>query len=493
MTTISIMERATYFSCLNSHYKLAYLYTVIPLRYVVNGSQLATSNGSSHFGFCNDTTRASCKNPASSALFDGVIPILTELDGHNWARQLLTMKYSKSNVFVNFDIGGYALVDRVEITLFNCPRWGIAASTIRLYVPNNIMTPSFSQMKLNEVTNIHSSCDSLVKVCMTCLNCNKSALGLLFHSADGSEWVHIAEVTFHTDNTFIPCPIITTPPADITMVTSPPPRSTVATPPTSPTTASRGFTAEETHNKPGTTSATLPTKIDISLQDKTNNETTVTSNSIPIAVSVVHLFLLAVLVGVVISILTYVWRCRHAKNCKNDLTPHAAGKGTQASHQPHPLVAVSLYEEIGQAAYNKDQEAKLDSLPPPSSEQLYAQINEKTCNEKTVYQQPAETQFYAQINEKTCNETSIYQQPAATQLYAQINEKTQNDATVHQQTAATQLYVQINEKTCNETTVYQHCGQTEKRKKQRKDLVKESDAVYFARHPLTVTQICMDS
>ena len=488
------------------------IHTVIPLQYVVDES--AKTNGSSRTGFCNRTTTRICLEPASSVLFDGVIPTLTGLDGDNWARQLLTIR-ATPNAFINFDFGGYAVIDRVEIILFNCPRWGIAASNIILYVPNEISS-AFSivtDIYLNDIIRIPSSCDSLVKVCMMCLNCNRSALGLLFHPAVGADWVHIAEVTFHHSSIVsTTCPsshvITAIPPQSTTMATpqpvttaatplpgttvamppsgntadtaaTPPPGTPVATPPQGNSTA-----ATIAIPPPGTTHESLPSETTAILstnttqRDKTDSDTTATNNSIPIAVSVVFLSLLAILVGVVISILAYVWRRRHTKHCKNDLTPHAAGEGTLDSHQPHSPSAVSSYEEIGQAAYDKDQEAKLDSLPLPSSAQLYAQISKNTCNEMTIYQQPAATRLYAKIDEKTRSDVSVYQQPAAKQLYAQINQNTQNDVTVYQQPAATQLYAQISEKTRNETTMYHHCGQAEKIKKQRNDLAKESAAVY---------------
>ena len=85
--------------------------------------------------------------------------------------------------------------------------------------------------------------------------------------------------------------------------------------------------------------------IDTSPANKTDNETIATSNFIPIAVSVVLLSLLAVPVGVVITVLLFIWRCRHADHPKHNT-------GTQASSKQHPQAAISLCEETGQAMYD---------------------------------------------------------------------------------------------------------------------------------------------
>ncbi len=120
------------------------LYTaVLPSSFhVTQGSEV---NGSSPVGNCTDVslvqmiggnfTQFLCSQPTSSVLFDGNIPTLTGLDGNMWARELLTLYTTGSSVEVDLSGNKQDLVgvNRLEISMFNCPEWGIGAGSISFF------------------------------------------------------------------------------------------------------------------------------------------------------------------------------------------------------------------------------------------------------------------------------------------------------------------------------------------------------------------------
>ena len=93
-------------------------------------------NGSLAAGNCSDISYAgnftTCTQPTTSVLFDGDTPTLTELDRDMWASQLLaltTMSEDQTKIPLTFGFGdtpGYTGVGAVEVTMFNCPGWGLA-------------------------------------------------------------------------------------------------------------------------------------------------------------------------------------------------------------------------------------------------------------------------------------------------------------------------------------------------------------------------------
>ncbi len=92
-------------------------------------------NGSSEDGNCS-LIAATCNEPTTSVLQDGVIPTLTGLDGDMWASQLLTINGDSHTTPITFDFEaapGYVGVERVEVVMFNCPEWGISVDSITLY------------------------------------------------------------------------------------------------------------------------------------------------------------------------------------------------------------------------------------------------------------------------------------------------------------------------------------------------------------------------
>ena len=168
---------------------------MIPSAFSFRTGNVVSVNGSSVTGMCSDigfgadTTASRCATPTSSVLFDGNIPTLTGLDGDMWASQLLTLQTTfPSATEIVFDFPAPSRVDWVELMLFSCTSWGISVQTIRL------LGPSGSLLANDNVVN--SSCDSLLRVCLS-RTINAQKFTLAFIPPPVSNWVHLAEVTFH--------------------------------------------------------------------------------------------------------------------------------------------------------------------------------------------------------------------------------------------------------------------------------------------------------
>ena len=101
-----------------------------PMKLCSNASVKHNENTSLSRIFCT----AQGGGPASSLLFDGLTPNLTGLDGDMWADQLLTMNVTTDRAVINFDfnITNYTGIDRVELSVFNCPQWRIAIDAVTI-------------------------------------------------------------------------------------------------------------------------------------------------------------------------------------------------------------------------------------------------------------------------------------------------------------------------------------------------------------------------
>ena len=152
-------------------------------------------NGSSATGNCaNVITSAEttiCSNPTSSVLFDdpGGMPILTGLDGDMWASQLLTIQTTAAFTEITVDLGTptFTRVERVEVVMFNCLQLGIGVQTVQAFEDNNVLI---------QTANVDiTSCDSLLRVCLV-VRTTLPVLTLRFTLSPGSDWVHLAEVSF---------------------------------------------------------------------------------------------------------------------------------------------------------------------------------------------------------------------------------------------------------------------------------------------------------
>ena len=218
-------------SC-HSSYLLARNDGVVPFQYRFINDQEAV-NGSLVAGNCSDTAHVGsttvCRQPTTSVLFDGKTPTLTGLSDNMWASQLFTLSSagdggrSNSLSFI-FDTTGFIGVWGVEVTMFNCPDWGLAVRSIRLQNVRGGSILSSSQVPSS------MTCTSLV----TDMLCSQSQLRfpesrMLFDLQPNSDRVYIAELTF------FPTPVMCdtndtsdTPPLLSDTTVSPQPTTTIA-------------------------------------------------------------------------------------------------------------------------------------------------------------------------------------------------------------------------------------------------------------------------
>ena len=188
-------------------------------------------NGSSSTGRCSNficsSSRQNCLTPNSSVLFDGNIPTLTGLDGDMWASQLLTINTTANTAEITFDFTDtpdYTGVGRVEVVMFNCPEWGISVRLIQLFSASSI---SGSRSFVTSISPITTSCDSLVRVCLShTVSSIRQVFTLVFTPLSTSNWVHLAEVTFYVSGSTCPPDTITTPPPTTPPTTQPTTHST---------------------------------------------------------------------------------------------------------------------------------------------------------------------------------------------------------------------------------------------------------------------------
>ena len=183
-------------------------------------------NGSSSIGRCSNFIRSNlrkwCLTPTSSVLFDGNVSTLTGLDSDMWASQLLTINTAANTAEITFDFTAtpdYTRVRRVEVVMFNCPEWGISLRLIQLL---SATSRSGSRNFATSISPTTTSCDSLVRVCLYYnVSSTRQVLTLVFTPLLTSNWVHLAEVTFHVNgSTCQPDTIITPPPTTTTPPTT---------------------------------------------------------------------------------------------------------------------------------------------------------------------------------------------------------------------------------------------------------------------------------
>ena len=120
---------------------------VIPSNYFL-GIPSVSLNGSHVGGGCSVVIAANnelCRAPASSVLFDGVIPMIT--CSTTWARQLLTVRTGSNALPITFtfmsptSVNGTRIpftgVSGIEVVMFNCPSKYHARTTSIVVKDNN--------------------------------------------------------------------------------------------------------------------------------------------------------------------------------------------------------------------------------------------------------------------------------------------------------------------------------------------------------------------
>ena len=149
-------------------------------------------NGSCTARCTVEITTSTCTSPNSSALFDGIVPILTGFDRDLRKKELLTLRSSFTTITLNFSgTPNYIGVSRVEIAAFNCEQLGASIQTVTVSSDSGATVIN---------TNI-TSCDSLVIVCIPNLTINSSitVLSLSFTTKNSLDWVYLAEVKVYEE------------------------------------------------------------------------------------------------------------------------------------------------------------------------------------------------------------------------------------------------------------------------------------------------------
>jgi len=120
---------------------------------------------------------------------------------------------SRQSFYVGFDFNSSVNFTKVELDLFNCPKWGIAAQTITVYEYTfGILTfiPAVARALGNTTAN--TSCTSIVRVVIPLeLPQNPAPFYIIDftfnNTATNIQWVHIAEVRFfEEEDTQCPTP-----------------------------------------------------------------------------------------------------------------------------------------------------------------------------------------------------------------------------------------------------------------------------------------------
>lgn len=189
-----------------------FLFLVVPTFYVASLIDTVRANGSSPTGHCVgfDITSPNvyCNAPGTSVLFDGHIPTLSDVGGDTWASDLLTLRTEANiNLFESYvsmlymfhNQRDYSGVRRMELVLFNCPQWGISVGSVEV---NEFNSENTTTLAIQSVGT--SSCDSLVRVCVS-VSTASTNLQVKFLSVPATDfYVYIAEITFYADSSSCP-------------------------------------------------------------------------------------------------------------------------------------------------------------------------------------------------------------------------------------------------------------------------------------------------
>ena len=198
---------------------------VHPSRHTYPSPGLQSVNGSDPTGGCTDPTISRFPgvgvcHTGNSSLVDGSIPTLcpSQVGVTNWAAGLFTVNRSgRTSIEIGFGLSTSVRLIQVELELFNCPEWGIAAPNITVYTwvqfPSVLPSPRAIATRLGGVTTLTStSCNSITRVLIPLQQSGSAQFYYLEFTFDGApsvQWVHLAEVRFF-DSIPSPIPVPTT-------------------------------------------------------------------------------------------------------------------------------------------------------------------------------------------------------------------------------------------------------------------------------------------
>ena len=166
--------------------------------------------GSPVNGGCSSTSGTSNETcDGTSVLNDGILPALSGVNSDpasQWASELFTMRRSGTDqIVVSLELPVGRTHDRVELTVFNCPQWGI-------YAPRVIVEIAGLDIIAANATLPDISCEHLLKFCVEFSGgVGSPNFKLIFPYQNNSDFVFLGEVTFLND------PINCDPPELITM------------------------------------------------------------------------------------------------------------------------------------------------------------------------------------------------------------------------------------------------------------------------------------
>ena len=143
----------------------------------------------------------------TSVLNNGIIPTLGEISNNprsQWASQLFTMNRTVTtsgvdNITLSFQVGLERTDhDRMEISVFNCPRMGIHTPAIKVFTDTSFRPKSATFSFLHTSASLlTTSCDHLLKFCIKFQGSLSSQFySIQFPFQEGSNFVFLGEVTF---------------------------------------------------------------------------------------------------------------------------------------------------------------------------------------------------------------------------------------------------------------------------------------------------------
>ena len=153
-------------------------------------------------------------NNSESFLVDGCSPTINTSTS-NWASQLVTVRKNGPNSVIDvehvvliFDFDTAMSLDSIELDLFRCSEWKIGAPGISVYAYQNstlVFNPDMGEFIKNTVPSwSQSSCDSLTTVHIglreRVISPHHSFHILVDFTSTDTEWVHVGEVRFLSDN-----------------------------------------------------------------------------------------------------------------------------------------------------------------------------------------------------------------------------------------------------------------------------------------------------
>ena len=399
-------------------------------------------NGSSPTGNCSNSRLPgelmTCLQPNSSFLFDGRVPTLTGLDGDMWASQLLIIQSINGRIDISSsfieetalipDSDINVTIERVEVVMLNCPESSQSIS-LEISVGNRENLSFITEKDLGSVT----SCDSLVRVCISVNTNSLQVLRMRFLSGRQDYLLYLAEVTFYSHNS-----------------------------------ACSSSDHNSTSGSPDIilTSPTQPPDTMSSVEQIADTGTITIADKITVGVAAVFIIIIiAILIAFLILCIVCTTKHKHQLRTKEDHT--TTHRQTHSHQPPQNRGHISLWcEETGQAYYSSLHDIQGEDVP---ADQVYNRLERdtalvrggaKSSRGATVNRNKAEVGAYSTVSyskqPQGSKEAAVAQvifatdqqeEASASALYAQVDEKRkkkkEEDTQPHE---PDHLYAQVDKK-----------------------------------------------